>query len=414
MSKIQDILNEMVVIINRQRSKTFNFDVSVSQFTYSGNIKTEDDIDKLKNNPSIVIYGEDIKKFNDLYENLYKTLKVDKKQVSLEQFQKDTRDLFFFRPSESELKKIIEDKYKESEDFYYIAPIYGIACRDDILDFGKISFVSSNYIGEFTNNITNIKNKDLLLRNFNNVDKKEHSLYFVRKYKCYDANFTKERFSIDLDEIINVLRFLYMYKTDRSYIDRVKNNSNSVFYSAISKTQVTSNSSVINLNDIPIIMDKTWFNHKYSNKIMNIMCKDNKNDLEQRIVQSLIWCGRSIEEYYLDLSCAEVAFAFESIFKSDKTRLITQSIQDQIAESTALILNNSYDEIIRQIRDLKEFYGLRSAIAHGGKQEGNISVYNKNLNVFRNIIIKLLEDETYAKCISLEDLKDVLDKKKYS
>lgn len=31
---------------------------------------------------------------------------------------------------------------------------------------------------------------------------------------------------------------------------------------------------------------------------------------------------------------------------SDNSRLITQSIQDQIAESTALILNNNYDDIL--------------------------------------------------------------------
>lgn len=37
---------------------------------------------------------------------------------------------------------------------------------------------------------------------------------------------------------------------------------------------------------------------------MEILCKNNKNDLEQRIIRSLIWAGRSIEEHYLDLSCA--------------------------------------------------------------------------------------------------------------
>ena len=138
------------------------------------------------------------------------------------------------------------------------------------------------------------------------------------------------------------------------------------------------------MNDIPIMMDKNWFDYKYIKKIMEILCNDNKNDLEQRIIRSLIWTGRSIEEHYLDLSCAEVAFDFESIFKSYKSRLITQSIQDQIAESTALILNNNYDDIIRQIKELKEFYGLRSAIAHGGKQEGDIAIYNKNLTIFKD------------------------------
>lgn len=235
---------------------------------------------------------------------------------------------------------------------------------------------------------------------------------FVKKYKCYDANYTKEKIESDLDEMINVLRFLCMYKIERSYIGRVKNNSNKIFYSAISETQASSNSSIINMNDNPIVMDKKWFDYKYAKKIMEILCKNNKNDLEQRIIRSLIWAGRSIEEHYLDLSCAEVAFAFESIFKSDKSRLITQSIQDQIAESTALILNNNYDDIIRQIKELKEFYGLRSAIAHGGKQEGDIAIYNKNLTIFRDVIIKLLENDIYLKCNSLEDLKDVLDKKK--
>lgn len=414
MSQIQDILNKMVSIIINQRSKTINSDDSISQFTYTGNIKSETDTEKLKTNPSIVIYGDDIKTFNDLYYELYKQLKVDKKQVSFDQFQKDTRDLFFFNANEADLKKIVNEKYVKSEDFYYIAPIYGIKCKENIIDFENIAFVSLDYIGTYANEKTNVSCKDLLLSHFKNFEKNEHMLYFVKKYKCYDANYTKEKFESDLDEMINVLRFLCINKTERSYIDRVKNNSNKIFYTAISETQASSNSSIINMNDIPIVMDKKWFDYKYAKKIMEILCKSNKNDLEQRIIRSLIWAGRSIEEHYLDLSCAEIAFAFESIFKSDKTRLITQSIQDQIAESTALILNNNYDDIKRQIKELKEFYGLRSAIAHGSKQEGDIAIYNKNLTIFRDVIIKLLENDTYLECDSLEDLKVILDKKKYS
>lgn len=266
MSKTQDILNEMVSILINQRSKTFNFDVSISQFTYTGNIKSETDIEKLKTNPTIVIYGDDIKTFNDLYYKLYKQLKVDKKQVSLDQFQKDTRDLFFFNPKEADFKKIVDEKYVKSEDFYYIAPIYGIKCKENIIDFGNIAFVSLDYICTYVNEITNVSRKDLLLNHFNSDNKKEHMLYFVKKYKCYDANYTKEKFESDLDEMINVLRFLCMYKTERSYIDRVKNNSNKIFYSVISETQASSNSSIINMNDNPIVMDKKWFDYKYAKK----------------------------------------------------------------------------------------------------------------------------------------------------
>ena len=199
-----------------------------------------------------------------MYYDLYKQLKVDKKQVSFDQFQKDTRDLFFFNPIETEFKNIVDEKYVKSEDFYYIAHIYGIICRENIIDFDNIAFISINHIGDYVNCITNISNKNLLLRQFNNIDKKEHMLYFVKKYKCYDANYTKERFESDLDEMINVLRFLCMYKTERSYIDRVKNTSKIVFYSAISETQASSNSSIINMNDIPNMMDKSWFKSKYA------------------------------------------------------------------------------------------------------------------------------------------------------
>lgn len=178
----------------------------------------------------------------------------------------DTRSLFFFNPNEVDFKKIVNEKYVKFENFYYIAPVYGIKCKENIIDFENIAFVSLDYIGTYANEITNVSRKDLLLSHFNNFDKKEHRLYFVKKYKCYDANYTKEKFESDLDEMINVVRFLCMYKTERSYIDRVKNNSNKIFYSVISETQASSNSSIINMNDNPIVMDKKWFDYKYAKK----------------------------------------------------------------------------------------------------------------------------------------------------
>ncbi len=96
MSKTQDILNEMVSILINQRSKTFNFDVSISQFTYTGNIKSETDIEKLKTNPTIVIYGDDIKTFNDLYYKLYKQLKVDKKTSEFRSVSKRHKRFILF------------------------------------------------------------------------------------------------------------------------------------------------------------------------------------------------------------------------------------------------------------------------------------------------------------------------------
>ena len=68
----------------------------------------------------------------------------------------DTRDLFFFNPNEVDFKKIVNEKYVKFENFYYIAPIYGIKCKENIIDFENIAFVSLDYIGTYANEITNV------------------------------------------------------------------------------------------------------------------------------------------------------------------------------------------------------------------------------------------------------------------
>ena len=252
------------------------------------------------------------------------------------------------------------------------------------------------------------------MQSFDNIDPNEHVLFWVKKYKCYDAKYIKEKFLRELDEMINILRFLCAQKTDRSYIDRIKKKPSGIHYYSISKTKTEINYSAVDINDMAIHMDKTWFDNVFADKIMKIFVKDNKSKLEDRIIRSLVWCGRSIEEYYLDISCAEIVFAFESIFKYDKS-LVSQSIRDQISEATALILCENYDDISQMIQNLKKFYDVRSAIAHGGAGTGaDLLLYNETFNIFKSTIIKLLEDDKYNQCNSIEELKVILDKRKYS
>lgn len=69
MSKANSIIMKMCDLIKSQKFDSLN--LNFSQFRYMGNIESESDIYKIDNNPSISLYGDDVKNFNDLYFELY-------------------------------------------------------------------------------------------------------------------------------------------------------------------------------------------------------------------------------------------------------------------------------------------------------------------------------------------------------
>ena len=86
MSKITETISKISKIVNLNQSYFPN--EAFSTFFYTGNIKSQQDISKLKKNPSITISGNDNnRKYNILFRELYELLKVKEKLISLKSFK---------------------------------------------------------------------------------------------------------------------------------------------------------------------------------------------------------------------------------------------------------------------------------------------------------------------------------------
>ena len=149
MSKITETISKILEIVNSNQSYFPN--EAFSTFSYTGNIKSQHDISKLKKNPSITISGNDNnRKYNILFRELYELLKVKEKLISLKSFMDTTQQLFFTDEfNETKINEIL-DQYSKT-NFYIVAKIFGLTMNKPKIEFGKYTFVRKDCIINFIN-----------------------------------------------------------------------------------------------------------------------------------------------------------------------------------------------------------------------------------------------------------------------
>ena len=110
----------------------------------------------------------------------------------------------------------------------------------------------------------------------------------------------------------------------------------------------------------------------------------------------------------------KAAIALEIIFTYNEKTIINASILSQISEGTALILGESVEERLKIETEVKNLYGLRSAIVHSGNKDISRDDHLKILDVSRNVVTKLLTSEKLMSIDSVENLYKLLKQIKYS
>jgi len=138
------------------------------------------------------------------------------------------------------------------------------------------------------------------------------------------------------------------------------------------------------------------------------------NKFQKRILLAIEWIGQSIRESLPQSAFLKAAIALEIIFTHNEKTIINASILSQISEGTALILGKSVDERLEIETEVKNLYGLRSAIVHSGNKDISRSDHLKILKVSRNVLTKLLTDEKLMSIDSVENLYKLLKQIKYS
>lgn len=374
-------------------------------------------------NNSIVLFGTDkIQRYKSAVKQLYEKMKIESLRMSLDCFTKILQQLIFSATlTEENIKSEIEKR--SSQKYTTIGKIYGINLKNQTSKYGKFQFVSKDYLFDFLNSEVPNAPEDLFddirfptlshvgNEAINNID----FVYLLITCDALDSVYAKEQFDSESLSVVNALRYMAGIKHERIYIDTIENKAFMETYLQFAENGYVGEGSKINVKDIAITLDDDYFySEENGNKqIWLILSSPNRNALQKKIVRSIEWAGRSIHEVQNDIACTEVAFAFESLLKSNESDTpISASIQGQIAETVAFICGNDKESRKNIIRIFKELYSYRSSIAHGGSSSKKAD-YNLYFHMFKETLIQILCFSPYNKCETLKQLLECVDDIKF-
>lgn len=141
--------------------------------------------------------------------------------------------------------------------------------------------------------------------------------------------------------------------------------------------------------------------------------KENVNDIEKRIMNSALSLGEAASSHNLRDSTIYTCIALETLLSYDEGSIFQRSIGDKIGDMLAFIIGKNVNDRLDISRRFKKFYGLRSAIVHGG----NAILKNDYIEIsllLRNAISELLDNKKFEKISKIEDLYNELKIAQYS
>ena len=127
--------------------------------------------------------------------------------------------------------------------------------------------------------------------------------------------------------------------------------------------------------------------------IFDLYSKQNRNDLESRIINAILWMGQANIEENSNVKLLEYCFALESLLQIRQGETISPSITYQITRACAIIIGENFTDRNKIIENLQSIYRLRSALAHGSSK--TIDTYYNDL--IWQYLIKLVYSLTYSK-----------------
>lgn len=418
-SKAEIIIEELKQCIYSARRKTDRYESSW-YFTYTGNIKSEDDISKLESAPRLGVNGTDeVKQYLSLFKDLYDVLCVSKKKMSLKEFQSRTEQMFFTNTFDLEnIQKFINNL--SPKKYYTIQKIYGCILLDDFVKCGNYIFVNKlkaiDYIEKNIENI-DIKKQPLFIGDFEWEQKSEDNfMYLIHVSDAVDQYYAIQTIDEKIPLLINILRWIVGCRDKRFYIDSKKFIDNSTINFQMSDDGHLSNNFSINRKDAIMKFSGELLLNKENgfNKVFEILNKNNANSLEKRILTAINWLGMSTNEDSDNIALVEMAFAFEALLKvSSGSSPVSSSIQGQISEMVAFITAKDLESRKNTAKDFTTFYSLRSSVVHGDDKAISFD-YLKYFTLAKETIVLLLTDDKLKNCTKIENVKNVVDNIKFS
>jgi hypothetical protein len=161
----------------------------------------------------------------------------------------------------------------------------------------------------------------------------------------------------------------------------------------------------------PLIIDEDAIEHMRETGAMSLagfLTIEKPSKFQESLLRSVHWLSSAITQSEHENKYLHLIIALETLFTPPKG----EPIANTIAESTALIINNTLTGRKQIKKAIKQAYGARSIIAHGGKKPITDSDYYKLLIYVINVLMNLIKKDSEFK--DLQELMDHLEDKKFS
>ncbi|MDA2190722.1 HEPN domain-containing protein [Bacillus cereus] len=313
--------------------------------------------------------------------------------------------------------KLRKQSIKEYEVFY---PLYGVVyCKEEPIQLGPFTIYNFEIHREFL--LKKYPKSDFAFKlKYDEVKLKDNQVLLISVVvSARNHKSANEKGRVKLRGFEDAIRFMvadlrkhydvgvFNYNSYR-WTDGIIVSSDEVSTSA----QGTGAMSQIFLNQHQVVK---LMSQNGNDRIWSLLAKSNLNDMEQRIISAIKWAGKALRDEEPARAFIQYMFAFEALLQfQQRGQLVSPSITYQISEFVAFIVNESLDDRIRTEKMIKDLYGKRSTIVHGGSTEVSEDELSQAFSLLKNIIVILLVHEEFKDIKSIQHLNEWVKKQKYS
>jgi hypothetical protein len=296
---------------------------------------------------------------------------------------------------------------KPPVEYVVCMPIYGVSItKDRCISVGKYSFVHADYL-------TQKKFTRILGVNPSASPDSPDNFWHTECFVCVDVcacedTKAKELAMAEFKWIENAIRFSLPSKMYGAGITSYDDKRIERIVVAVKGSDIAGLSSSVKGPLMPIKIESIAYTREFR-CMLEVLGKPSAQltELQKRIKHAIYLCGLSMQSTELSVSYFLCVAAMEALFCKQENPYVSPSIAQQIIESFCFLI---VEESNRRLcfDELRNLYGNRSAIVHGGEKELTEEDVIKVRMFLMVAINKLLTDDTLSKMPTLYSLQELV------
>ncbi len=372
------------------------------------------------------ISSEDCSKLREIIQNLIKNNRDMRNNISDKMVYERLLELFDTIKSEGRkiTSKDIQKKCDEllkslsTTEFTVFHKIYGVDIKSESpINRGIFTFYSIN---KHRKDIDSIINNDgneqsgikFLIDEFEKHDAWV-SVSFQMKEDCTKAKERARKYLLYLEYILRFFLYPKQSVFDIGIFDLKKSNVEEIYLLSENQFSYELNrtSGAVGNIKLDYVFDK---NEKYLSKLIELISKDDKTEMEDRILRFTYLGGMAISELDHSMGFLKCMMAIEALLQVNK-----EEISNQISENVSFILYGTGKETVAENRIqmyniMKKLYSKRSELAHGSKVEIPLNDYNTAIYIIQLLIRIFLDNDIYYEMKKIDELEKYIQKLKFT